>query len=948
MAGSTTFSRKGKKIVMIPTPTGGLAPFNVTAPVASGTVAVGSTVSCTSGTWSSTTLVTYSYQWQRNLTDIAGAINPTYVCVNADLSTNLTCVVTAANQYGVAYKSSNQLNSISNPSPAYTYDTTIGNGVDSAGFAALPLRAGANRYYVGAGGSDANAGTSHALRKATLAAAVALVADSNGDQVLVAQGSTFSEVIPNMNGKRGFSPLYPTVIQSYDPADPLNEAKYGRASGSNRPVVNTGASGIDLGGGGGPAPTQPAGKFVIRGLDFNPGNVSSQYMSVVPSTTASNDYILYENNLFRYTEVYVDQATSPNGVGKCFIMRNNAFYGSWRNLTDHGAGSQGAYADNIAGVTFEDNVFWHNGWQIGVSRDNTAATGGLGGDEIFRHSYYIQQDCRNSIVRRNLIIDGPADGGQNRAHTLLEGNVYIDNPTTVALGGGAAYDVAKPYGVDLDFTRNIIIGDADITTSFPRGQAIVSINGRPISKARYNAVVRSRAGTSGGQASFSTGALSTANQPNYMTWDHNVVYQWSSAAAALNDTTGAYPAQNFPTYTNNVWDAATSGSNTNDAGTVFTNAYTAASLYAALTATYPSITDKTSLINYAIANPEAQVQRKIVALMQAGYNVPAATLGPVTATINPAQGTADGSILVGTTDGSTITTSGLPTGLTVDSSTRSWAYDGTSPAASGTFTLTETLNGVSNNSTISYNIANPPVLSSAVGTAINSTQATVGATTDTGSGTLYFVVTTSVTKPTATQIMAGQDATGTAVPAGRSGSVAVSSTGAKTMTANGLTPSTSGYFAHLTQKGGAGNQSTVISSASFSTPAQTLGSELLTNGTYASAGPPPTLGSGVTITSGHAQGTNVTTIAQWTGVLTPGNLYRVVTDYNCTSGSGLRVNNSTTNGAAIKSTATITVDGATHTVTFTDFVASGTDLSIEADAALYTGWIDNTSCKQVI
>jgi hypothetical protein len=111
MAGSTTFQRKGKKIVFIPTPSGGNSPLNLVAPVASGVVSVGSLLSCTTGTWTSTASISYSYQWQRNSVDIAGAVNPTYTAVNADLGNNITCVVSAANQYGVSYKSSNILSS---------------------------------------------------------------------------------------------------------------------------------------------------------------------------------------------------------------------------------------------------------------------------------------------------------------------------------------------------------------------------------------------------------------------------------------------------------------------------------------------------------------------------------------------------------------------------------------------------------------------------------------------------------------------------------------------------------------------------------------------------------------------------------------------------------------------------------------------------------------------
>lgn len=109
-----------------------------------------------------------------------------------------------------------------------------------------------------------------------------------------------------------------------------------------------------------------------------------------------------------------------------------------------------------------------------------------------------------------------------------------------------------------------------------------------------------------------------------------------------------------------------------------------------------------------------------------------------------------------------------------------------------------------------------PVLSSATGTSTGSTTATVGATTDEANGTLYVVVTTSVTQPSITQIKAGQNDGGTS--AAYSSSQAISSTGAKTFSATGLTASTT-YYAHLVHTDAASNDSNRVTSASFTTSA---------------------------------------------------------------------------------------------------------------------------------
>jgi hypothetical protein len=120
-----------------------------------------------------------------------------------------------------------------------------------------------------------------------------------------------------------------------------------------------------------------------------------------------------------------------------------------------------------------------------------------------------------------------------------------------------------------------------------------------------------------------------------------------------------------------------------------------------------------------------------------------------------------------------------------------------------------------------------PVLSSPTGTATGPTTATIGATTDEGNGTLYGVVTTSATQPSVAQIKAGQDHTGAAAAWG--GSQSISSTGANTLNATGLTAST-GYYGHLVHTDAAANDSNRVSSSQFTTDAVSLGPRLFPHG----------------------------------------------------------------------------------------------------------------------
>ena len=110
-----------------------------------------------------------------------------------------------------------------------------------------------------------------------------------------------------------------------------------------------------------------------------------------------------------------------------------------------------------------------------------------------------------------------------------------------------------------------------------------------------------------------------------------------------------------------------------------------------------------------------------------------------------------------------------------------------------------------------------PTLTSATGSGTGATTASGGVTTDEANGTLYAVCQLNATgAPSAAQIRAGQNGAGAAAPYATSQSI--SSTGAKTFNATGLTASTS-YKWYFTHRDASNNDSSVVSSSSFSTSA---------------------------------------------------------------------------------------------------------------------------------
>lgn len=107
-----------------------------------------------------------------------------------------------------------------------------------------------------------------------------------------------------------------------------------------------------------------------------------------------------------------------------------------------------------------------------------------------------------------------------------------------------------------------------------------------------------------------------------------------------------------------------------------------------------------------------------------------------------------------------------------------------------------------------------PTLTSVGAVVESNALAVISATTDEANGTMYLVVTTSSTPPSAAQVRAGQDHTGAA--AVFAGNQAIGSTGVKTFNATGLTQLT-GYYGYVHHRDAANNDSDVETTGLFTT-----------------------------------------------------------------------------------------------------------------------------------
>jgi hypothetical protein len=145
------------------------------------------------------------------------------------------------------------------------------------------------------------------------------------------------------------------------------------------------------------------------------------------------------------------------------------------------------------------------------------------------------------------------------------------------------------------------------------------VNGAPGSSVHHNVLAYSSALAGYGLMADAPYDVTNVALPCYVAFYSNITWQWSKSGniQAVHKSSGGAPLSLInATYADHLWDDPTSGTNTNNSGHTFPNAYTEATLLAAL-----GYADETSFINDVTRNPEKHVQRQAVLLMLNGYGV---------------------------------------------------------------------------------------------------------------------------------------------------------------------------------------------------------------------------------------------------------------------------------------------------------------------------------------
>jgi hypothetical protein len=125
------------------------APVNTAEPIISGTAKAGSTLTASTGTWTSSSNITYSYQWLRcdadgaGCSNIGGANGSHYQLKGSDVGHTVRVRVTAKNADGSARKDSNQTDVVakaSTPTPPVVNGCPTGSGPIDVAALAPPAR----------------------------------------------------------------------------------------------------------------------------------------------------------------------------------------------------------------------------------------------------------------------------------------------------------------------------------------------------------------------------------------------------------------------------------------------------------------------------------------------------------------------------------------------------------------------------------------------------------------------------------------------------------------------------------------------------------------------------------------------------------------------------------------------------------------------------------------
>jgi hypothetical protein len=511
---------------------------------------------------------------------------------------------------------------------AIVHDTRWGTSTDANGWITQNLGAGNRAIYLDTvNGNDANTGLSAAQAKKTFNAAQNLFIGSGcqaGDKLLIAEGSvafdtTSSSLDPVASaGSPGIANL--TCVQSYDPTDPTNAAKWGRVVGANMPVIeinSTTGTGLNI------VNTEGVGYVFYQGLEIRcTTNVSAALSAGIGWATNRHPGMVVQNCRFNGTGL-----ASSSGLGTVTSTTNTQNGGLVSKTSFWNSG--GLFVDETDGFRIEEVFGGHGGFDIAASREDALINGGA---SFFSHMFYLHASNTNMQMHRVIVTDA-TDGLGLRCGGTVTQLVSIDNPVGITAGGKSSDVVAeRPDGAPWACDDVVIMGSSKVLqTGSPGGWALEFLNTKIGSYTRNVAAFDFDAfGFDAGANRYFAGTrLDPAQVPTYMLCD-----KWSGYHMAITgeSDSGTDLTNYHLSITNSVLDVLPTGLNGTVSGvttrSVAPSGYkTRSDIYTAL-----GYANKAELVNAMCFRPDLIGQ---MAQAICGIALPAMGLTPLYQTASP-------------------------------------------------------------------------------------------------------------------------------------------------------------------------------------------------------------------------------------------------------------------------------------------------------------------------
>jgi hypothetical protein len=369
----------------------------------------------------------------------------------------------------------------------------------SDGYTSFNSSSDSKVIYVSTSGSDSNSGSINSPVR-SIAKGISMMRSGMPDQVLLKRGETWHENVSF--SKSGRSSSEPAVLGAY-------------GTGSRPTIDAGGVTAIDIASGW-------ANNVAIQGLhiysgsrDPNGGHFSRTSGGYGIRFVAGTTNAVVEDckiDFFRFDTLF-QAFNNPQSNVK---LRRNIISNSY----GLGVGSSGIYAQGVNGLTLQENVWDHNGWNEQVS--------GAGANAL-SHNAYLSEKNNNVVVTGNIFSNASSHGLQTRAGGNVTNNLFLNNPVGMSYGLVNG-DYLKAGGVSGNVSGNVFMGGRSIGGS-ARGWAIQLGNIK--SATVSNNIMTDDASGQMGAISLETGGnLKNASSGvgiNNLTIENNIVNKWYMA-----------------------------------------------------------------------------------------------------------------------------------------------------------------------------------------------------------------------------------------------------------------------------------------------------------------------------------------------------------------------------------------------------------------------------------